>query len=101
MRGSSLLLDVNSTVSPHSVKLLLDIMAANFVNQGGAAFIIPYSIFSSQNEAESLKVYVGDQVLRERVRIAEFNQALPDEKLRLKLSGKLKEDMAAINNAWN
>src|SRR3989442_11756085 len=81
-KGSSLLLDVNSTVSPHSVKLLLDIMAANFINQGGTAFIIPYSIFSSQNEAESLKAYVGDQVLRERVRIAEFNQALPDEKWR-------------------
>ncbi|TMI48915.1 hypothetical protein E6H20_08960, partial [Candidatus Bathyarchaeota archaeon] len=85
-RGSSLLLDVNSTVSPHSVKLLLDIMAANFINQGGTAFIIPYSIFSSQNEAESLKAYVGGQVLRERVRIAEFNQALPDEKWRVKLT---------------
>jgi hypothetical protein len=100
-KGSSLLLDVNSTVSPHSVKLLLDIMAANFINQGGTAFIIPYSIFSSQNEAESLKVYVGDQVLRERVRIAEFNQALPDEKWRVKLSGKLTEDLVSFNNAWN
>jgi hypothetical protein len=100
-KGSSLLLDVNSTVSPHSVKLLLDIMAANFINQGGTAFIIPYSIFSSQNEAESLKVFVGDQVLRERVRIAEFNQALPDEKWRVKLSGKLTEDLASFNNSWN
>jgi len=100
-KGSSLLLDVNSTVSPHSVKLLLDIMAANFVNQGGAAFIIPYSIFSSQNEAESLNAFVGDQVLRERVRIAEFNQALPDEKWRVKLSGKLTEDLASFNDAWN
>ncbi len=100
-KGSSLLLDVNSTVSPHSVKLLLDIMAANFINQGGTAFIIPYSIFSSQNEAESLKAYVGDQVLREKVRIAEFNQALPDEKWRVKLSGKLTEDLASFNNAWN
>jgi KaiC/GvpD/RAD55 family RecA-like ATPase len=100
-KGSSLLLDVNSSVSPHSVKLLLDIMAANFINQGGAAFIIPYSIFSSQNEAESLKVYVGDQVLGEKVRIAEFNQALPDEKWRVKLSGKLIEDLASFNNAWN
>src|SRR5438132_11499913 len=100
-KGSSLLLDVNSTVSPHSVKLLLDIMAANFINQGGTAFIIPYSIFSSQNEAESLNVYVGDQVLRERVRIAEFNQALPDEKWRVKLSGKLSEDLASFNNEWN
>jgi len=101
MKGSSLLLDVNSSVSPHSVKLLLDIMAANFINQGGTAFMIPYSIFSSQNEAESLKVYVGDQVLRERVRIAEFNQALPDEKWRVKLTGRLLEDLALFNNAWN
>ena len=100
-RGSSLLLDVNSTVSPHSVKLLLDIMAANFINQGGTAFIIPYSIFSSQNEAESLKAYVGGQVLRERVRIAEFNQALPDEKWRVKLTGRLLEDLTLFNNAWN
>src|SRR5947209_3611133 len=100
-KGSSLLLDVNSNVSPHSVKLLLDIMAANFVNQGGTTFIIPYSIFSSQNEAESLKVYVGDRVLGERVRIAEFNQALPDEKWRVKLSGKLTEDLASFNNTWN
>jgi KaiC/GvpD/RAD55 family RecA-like ATPase len=100
-KGSSFLLDVNSTVSPHSVKLLLDIMAANFVNQGGTAFIIPDSIFSSQNIAESLKAYVGDQVLRERVRIAEFNQALPDQKWRVKLTGKLTEDLALFNNAWN
>ena len=101
MKGSSLLLDVNSSVSPHSVKLLLDIMAANFINQGGTAFMIPYSIFSSQNEAESLKAYVGDQVLRERVRIAEFNQALPDEKWRVKLTGRLLDDLASFNNAWN
>jgi KaiC/GvpD/RAD55 family RecA-like ATPase len=100
-RGSSLLLDVNSTVSPHSVKLLLDIMAANFINQGGTAFIIPYSIFSSQNIAESLKSYVGDSVLNERVRIAEFNQVLRDEKWRVKLTGRLNEDLAAFNNAWN
>src|SRR2546421_2713961 len=88
-KGSSLLLDVNSTVSPPSVKLLLDIMAANFINQGGAAFIIPYSIFSSQNEAEPLKAYVGGQALRERVRVAEFNQALPDEEWRGELTGSL------------
>src|SRR5881296_1593538 len=100
-RGSSLLLDVNSTVSPHSVKLLLDIMAANFINQGGTAFIIPYSIFSSQNIAESLKSYVGDTVLNDRVRIAEFNQTLRDEKWRVKLSGNLTGDLAAFNNAWN
>ena len=100
-KGSSLLLDVNSTVSPHSVKLLLDIMAANFINQGGTAFIIPYSIFSSQNVAESLKAYVGGSVLNERVRIAEFNQTLPDEKWRVKLTGKLLEDLAVFNNAWN
>ena len=100
-KGSSLLLDVNSSVSPHSVKLLLDIMTANFINLGGTAFIIPYSIFSSQNVAESLKTYVGDTVLNERLRIAEFNQTLRDEKWRVKLSGRLQEDLAAFNNAWN
>jgi KaiC/GvpD/RAD55 family RecA-like ATPase len=100
-KGSSLLLDVNSTVSPHSVKLLLDIMAANFINQGGTAFIIPFSIFSSQNIAESLKAYVGDSILNERVRIAEFNQILRDEKWRVKFSGRLEKDLAAFNNAWN
>jgi KaiC/GvpD/RAD55 family RecA-like ATPase len=100
-RGSSLLLDVNSTVSPHSVKLLLDIMAANFINQGGTAFIIPYSVFSSQNIAESLKIYVGEMVLNERVRIAEFNQVLRDEKWRVRFTGRLQEDLAAFNVAWN
>lgn len=99
-KGSSLLLDVNSTVSPHAVKLLLDIMAANFINQGGAAFIIPYSIFSSQNVGESLKAYVGESVLNERVRVAEFNQALPDERWRVKLSGRLLEDLAVFNLTW-
>ena len=37
----------------------------------------------------------------ERVRIAELNQVLPDEKWRVKLTGKLVEDLAVFNNAWN
>src|SRR5207249_6645841 len=62
------------------------------------AFIIPYSIFSSQNVAESLKAYVGESVLKERVRIAEFNQSLHDEKWRVKLPGKFQEDLAVFNS---
>src|SRR5207245_9580812 len=100
-KASSLPFDDNTTDPPHSVKLLLDIMAANLINQGRTAFIIPYSIFSSQNIAESRKTYGGDAVLNKRVGIAEFNQVLRDEKWRVKLSGNLTGDLAAFNNAWN
>src|SRR5437667_198210 len=75
-KGSSLLLDLNNTVSPVEVRLLLRIIIANFVNQGGTSIIVPTSTISSENVAEALGRCVGQKVLEERVRIAEVNQTL-------------------------
>ena len=100
-KGSSVLIDLNSTVSPDVGIILIHIIMSNFINQGGSAFIVPYSIFSSQSIADSLRNYVGNDALNERVRIAEFNQGLPDEKWRVKLTGKISEDVPIFNKYWN
>jgi KaiC/GvpD/RAD55 family RecA-like ATPase len=100
-KGSSVLIDLNSTVSPNVGIILIHIIMSNFINQGGAAFIVPYSIFSSQSIADSLRRYVGDDALNKRVRIAEFNQGLPEEKWRVKLKGKIEEDLPIFNKYWN
>jgi hypothetical protein len=100
-KGSSVLVDLNSTVSPRVGILLIDIITANFINQGGSAFIVPYSIFSSQTVADSMRRYVGNAALNERVRIAEYNQGLPDEKWRVKMKGKIEEDIPILNKYWS
>lgn len=100
-RGSSLLIDVNGTVPPEAVTLLLNIVRANFVNLGGSCFILPPTTYSSENVAESLLPFVGREGLEERVRIAEFNQALAPEKWRMSLKGNAKEDVAILNDYWN
>jgi KaiC/GvpD/RAD55 family RecA-like ATPase len=100
-RGASVLIDLDSSVSPRVGGLLLYIITANCINQGGCAFIMPYSIFSSQNVAESLMPFIGRAALDERVRIAEYNQALPDEKWRVKLKGKMQEDFPIFSRCWN
>src|SRR2546430_14869150 len=81
-KGSSLLLDLNNTVAPVEVRLLLRIIIANFVNQGGTSIIVPTSTISSENVAEALGRCVGQKAFEERVRIAEFNQTLPPRKWR-------------------
>jgi KaiC/GvpD/RAD55 family RecA-like ATPase len=99
-RGSSILVDVNNTVPTMGVRLLLRIIIANFVNQGGSSFIVPFSTVSSDNVAESLRPLVGNDTLEERVRIAEFNQDLPRRRWRVQLRGKVMDDFTLFGNIW-
>src|SRR5260370_32423770 len=92
-KGSSILVDVNNTVPTMGVRLLLRIIIANFINQGGSSFIVPFSTVSSDNVAESLRPLVGNGSLEERVRIAEFNQDLPRRRWRVQLKGKVADDL--------
>src|SRR5438094_1363239 len=48
-RGSSILVHVNNTVHTMEVRLLLRIINANFINQGGSSFIVPFSTLSSDS----------------------------------------------------
>lgn len=101
-RGSSFLIDLNaSTVSPEALRILLNIIRANFVNQGGSSINIPSATLSSESVAESLKPLVGNATLEERVRIAEYNQGLPPRRWRIHLKGKLLEDVNLFNSCWN
>ncbi len=99
-RGSWILVDVNNTVPTMGARLLLRIIIANFINQGGSSFIVPFSTISSDNVAESLRPLVGGDTLDERVRIAEFNQDLPRRKWRVPLRGKVTEDFTLFSNIW-
>jgi len=82
-KGAFVLIDVNNTVPINGVRLLLRIINSNFLNQGGSCFIVPFSTISSDNVADALRPVVGGETLEERVRIAEFNQAVPAKKLSL------------------
>jgi hypothetical protein len=82
------------------VRLLLRIIVANFINQGGSSFIVPFSTVSSDNVAESLRALVGNDMLEERVRIAEFNQDLPRRRWSVQLRGKVIDDFTLFSNIW-
>jgi KaiC/GvpD/RAD55 family RecA-like ATPase len=99
-RGSSILVEVSNTVPTMVLGLLLRIVIANFVNQGGASFVVPFSTVSSDNVAESLRPLVGNDTLEERVRIAEFNPDLPQRSWRVQLKGKVVDDFALFGNIW-
>jgi len=99
-RGSSILVDVNTTVPTMGVRLILRIIVANFINQGGSSFIVPFSTVSSDNVAESLRPLVGVDSFNKRVRIAEYNQDLPRKKWRVQLNGKVMDDFALFGNIW-
>lgn len=99
-KGAFVLIDVNNTVPTNGVRLLLRIINANFVNQGGSCFIVPFATISSDNVAEALRPIVGSETLEERVRIAEFNQAVPPKKWRVQLKGKVIDDFTLFNNYW-
>jgi archaellum biogenesis ATPase FlaH len=99
-KGSSILIDVNNTVPTMGVRLLLRIINANFVNQGGFSCIVPFSTISSENVAESLSPLVGEAALSERVRIMEFNQELPPEKWRVPLKGNPLDDFTLFGKIW-
>src|SRR2546425_6452379 len=99
-RGSWILVDVNNNVPTMGVRLLLRIIIANFINQGGSSFIVPFITVSSDNVAESLRPLVGNGSLEERVRIAEFNQDLPRRRWRVPLRGKVMDDFTLFSNIW-
>ena len=100
-KGSFFMIDTDSNVSPQSLKLLINLIRSNFVNQGGACFSVSTGTFSSESSAEALRPYVGDKALAERVRIVEFNPQLPPKPWRLKVRGQLMSDLAEFYKAWN
>jgi KaiC/GvpD/RAD55 family RecA-like ATPase len=100
-KGSFFMIDTESNVSPQSLKLLINMIRSNFVNQGGACFSVSTGTFSSESSAEALRPYVGDKALGERVRIVEFNPQLPAKTWRLRLRGQLMSDLAEFYKAWN
>jgi archaellum biogenesis ATPase FlaH len=100
-KGSFFMIDTDSNVSPQSLKLLINMIRSNFINQGGACFSVSTGTFSSESSAEALRPYVGDKALGERVRIIEFNPQLPSKTWRLKLRGQLMSDLAEFYKAWN
>ena len=100
-KGSFFLIDSENSVSPQSLRLLVNMMRSNFVNQGGACFSISTGSFSSENLAESLRPYVGDKALEERVRIVEFNSQLPSKPWILKPRGQQTRDLAESYKAWD
>ena len=99
-KGSSILIDVNNTVPTMGVRLLLRIINANFVNQGGFSCIVPFSTVSSENVAESLRPIVGETTFNERVRIMEYNHGLPEEKWRVPLKGNPLDDFTLFGKIW-
>ena len=97
-KGSSILLDLDNSVSPQETRLLLRIICANFVNQGGCCFIVPSGTISSENVAMALGRCVGEQALNDRVQIVEFNPSAATMKWRLSLKGNLEEDIKLFGN---
>jgi len=100
-KGAFFMIDTESDVSPQSLRLLINMIRSNFVNQGGACFSVSTGTFSSESSAEALRPYVGDKALGERVRIVEFNSQLPPKPWRLKLRGQLMSDLAEFYRSWN
>ena len=100
-RGSFLLIDVDSSVSPVEIRSILNMMRANFINQGGPCVIVPTGAYSSNTVAESLSQYVGWQAMDDRVRILEYNQSLAPKKWRLVMKGNLSDDVKTFAHAWD
>ncbi len=99
-KGSFLLADFESSVSPMDIRGILNMVRANFVNQGGGCFIVPTGAFSSDTVAESLSKYTGWEAIEKRVRIVDYNPALPPKKWRILLRGKLSEDIKTFMHSW-
>src|SRR5207245_11620803 len=64
-KGSFFMIDTESNVSPQSLRLLINMIRSNFVNQGGACFSVSTGTFSSESSAEALRPYVRDPALGE------------------------------------
>lgn len=99
-RSSVLFIDVDGNVRPRWMRLLLNIMRANFVNLGGGCFILPTGGYSSENVAKVLEPLVGEEAMKERVRIAAYNQNSSPKEWRVQLSGQLQEDVKTFAGAW-
>jgi KaiC/GvpD/RAD55 family RecA-like ATPase len=99
-RSTLLLIDVDSNVPPRWIRLLLNIMRANFVNQGGACFILPTGGYSSDNVAKALRPLVGEPAMKERVRIAAYNRNSSPKEWKVQLSGELQEDVRTFTRTW-
>jgi KaiC/GvpD/RAD55 family RecA-like ATPase len=99
-KGAFVLLELDSTVPPLGLRLIMNIIRANFVKQGGACFIVPTGSYSSQNVAESLGPLVGEETLNEKVRIAEYNSTAPDAKWRMLLKGEFMTDINTFYKSW-
>lgn len=100
-RGSFLLVDVDSSVSPVEIRMVLNMIRANFINQNGPCVIVPTAAYSSDTVAESLSKYVGWEAIEERVRILEYNQSLAPKKWRLVMRSNLLEDVKTFARAWD
>src|SRR6266567_3571077 len=100
-RGAFLLIDVDSSVSPIEIRTILNMMRANFINQGGPCVIVPTAAYSSDTVADSLSQYVGWEAVDERVRILEYNQSLAPKKWRLVMKGNLSDDVKTFARAWD
>ena len=100
-KGSFVMIDTDSNVSPQALRLFLNMMRSNFINQGGSCFSVSTGTFSSKSAAEALKPYIGEKALADRVRIVEFNSQLSSKPWRLKVRGQLMSDMAEFYRSWN
>ena len=99
-KGALLLIDVDSNVPPHWMRLLLNIIRTNFVNQGGTCIILPTGGYSSENVADALRPLVGSAALDERVRIAAYSRNATQKEWRVQLSGQLQEDLRTFARIW-
>jgi KaiC/GvpD/RAD55 family RecA-like ATPase len=99
-RSTLLLIDVDSNVPPRWMRLLLNIMRANFVNQGGSCFILPTGGYSSDNVARALTPLVGEEAMNEHVRIAAFNRNASPREWKVQLSGQLQDDVRTFARTW-
>ncbi|HVH14479.1 MAG TPA: gas vesicle protein GvpD P-loop domain-containing protein [Candidatus Angelobacter sp.] len=99
-RSTLLLIDVDSSVPPRWMRLLLNIMRANFVNQGGACFILPTGGYSSENVSKALTPLVGEAAMNERVRIAAYSRNSSPKEWKVQLSGQLQEDVRTFAETW-
>lgn len=99
-RGSFMLIDLDSSTSPSAVQMFLNIMKANWVNQGGSCFILPLASVSADSAGEMLRPYIGNEALDERVRIVDFNLDSTPKKWKVSLKGKLSTDMVSFMAGW-
>src|SRR5207247_3769039 len=64
-RGSFLLIDVDSSVSPLEIRTILNMMRANFINQKGPCVIVPPAAYTSDTVPDYLSKSVASPALAE------------------------------------